>query len=66
MNNKLDLAAKVEEVMDLVSRGDINSEEEVLAEFEGYKVDLELLEEIVREEFVDGYSEKWEKLVEKD
>ena len=64
MNKKLDLWDKVDIVFDLVDRGELNSPEEVVAEFEGYKVDKGLLEEIVREEFEEGYSERWEELVE--
>ena len=64
MNKKLDLWDKVDIVFDLVDRGELNSPEEVVAEFEGYKVDKGLLEEIVREEFEEGFSERWEELVE--
>jgi len=64
MNKKINLADKVEIVFDLVDRGELNSPEEVVAEFEGYKVDKGLLEEIVREEFEEGFSERWEELVE--
>lgn len=64
MNKKINLADKVEIVFDLVDRGELNSPEEVVAEFEGYKVDKGLLEKIVREEFEEGFSERWEELVE--
>ena len=64
MNKKINLADKVEIVFDLVDRGDLNSPEEVVAEFEGYNIDRGLLEEIVREEFEEGFSERWEELVE--
>jgi hypothetical protein len=63
-NEKVELAVKIEEVFDLVDRGALNSAEEVIAQFEGYNVDKNLLTEIVNEEFEEGYSERWEELVE--
>ena len=64
--NKLNLAEKIELVMDLVERGEINSPEEAREEFAGYKIDFSLLDEILREEFEEGFSERWEELVELD
>lgn len=64
--NKLNLAEKIELVMDLVERGEINSPEEARKEFAGYKIDFSLLDEILREEFEEGFSERWEELVELD
>jgi hypothetical protein len=63
-NEKVELAVKIEEVFDLVERGEFNSPEEVIAQFEGYNVDKDLLTEIVNEEFTEGYSERWEELEE--
>ena len=62
--NKLNLAEKIELVMDLVERGEINSPEEAREEFAGYKIDFSLLDEILREEFEEGFSERWEEIVE--
>ena len=64
--NKLNLAEKVELVMDLVERGDICDADEAREEFAGYKIDFSLLDEILKEEFEEGFSERWEELVELD
>jgi len=66
-NEKVELAVKIEEVFDLVDRGVLNSSEEVIAQFEGYNVDKELLTELVKEEFGEGSTERfWDELEELD
>ena len=62
MINKLKLAEKIELVMDLVERGEINTAGEARKEFAGYKIDFSLLDEILKEEFEEGFSERWEEL----
>jgi hypothetical protein len=66
-NEKIELADKIEEVFDLVDRGVLNSSEEVIAQFEGYNVDKNLLTELVKEEFGEGSTERfWDELEELD
>jgi hypothetical protein len=66
-NEKVELADKIEEVFDLVDRGVLNSSEEVIAQFEGYNVDKNLLTELVKEEFGEGSTERfWDELEELD
>jgi len=48
--------------MDLVERGEINTAGEARKEFAGYKIDFSLLDEILKEEFEEGFSERWEEL----
>jgi hypothetical protein len=68
LNNdkKMPLADKIEEVFDMVDRGEINTPEEVIAQFDGYNVDRELLKSIVDEEFTSGGSERWGELKDLD
>lgn len=61
---KKKLADKIEEVMDLVDRGDLSSVDEVMDEFEGYNINMTLLRSIVDEEFEEGFSDRWEELKE--
>jgi hypothetical protein len=61
---KKKLADKIEEVMDLVDRGELSSVDEVMDEFEGYNINMTLLRSIVDEEFEEGFSDRWEELKE--
>ena len=59
--NKVELADKIENIMNLVDRGELklNSAEDVIAQFEGYNINIDLLKEIVNEEFEEGYRVSW-------
>jgi hypothetical protein len=58
---KVELADKIENIMNLVDRGELklNSAEDVITQFEGYNINIDLLKEIVNEEFDEGYRVSW-------
>jgi hypothetical protein len=59
-----DISEVIDYVCDLIDRGDVNSVEEGVCEFEkcGLNVDMKLVRECLDEEFEEGYCDRWEEV----